>query len=69
MAISAGSDLSSMGKPADDREKAVLGDAAATLRPEFLDGSYQLPVSDGSGRDRKMLRKVVGLLGRGRLDA
>ena len=57
-----GSDLSSEGRPADARELAVLGDAAKTLRPEFLDGSYKLPVSDGSGRDRKMLRKAVGLL-------
>ncbi len=58
-----GSELSSMGKPADDRERAVLGEAATRLRPDFLDGTYRLPVSDGSGRDRKMLRKVVGLLG------
>jgi peptide/nickel transport system substrate-binding protein len=58
-----GSELSSRGIPADEREKAVLGDAAKTLRPEFLDGTYQLPVTDGSGRDRKVLRKVVGLLG------
>ena len=58
-----GSDLSSQGRPADDKEKAVLGDATATLRADFLDGSYRLPVSDGSGRDRKLLRKAVGLLG------
>ncbi|MGL4593090.1 MAG: extracellular solute-binding protein [Aestuariivirga sp.] len=58
-----GSELSSRGIAADEREKAVLGDAANTLRPEFLDGTYQLPVTDGSGRDRKVLRKVVGLLG------
>ncbi len=57
-----GSELSSQGKPVDDKEKAVLGDAATKLRADFLDGSYQLPVSDGSGRDRKMLRKAVGLL-------
>ena len=57
-----GSELSSRGVAADEREKQVLGDAAAKLRPEFLDGSYQLPVSDGSGRDRKMLRKAVSLL-------
>ena len=57
-----GSDLSSKGKPMDDREKAILGDAAASLRADFADGSYQLPVSDGSGRDRKVLRKAVGLL-------
>ncbi len=33
-----------------------------SLRPDMLDGSYALPVSDGSGRDRKMLRKAVDLL-------
>jgi peptide/nickel transport system substrate-binding protein len=58
----AGSELSSEGKPVDQREKAVLGEAAARLRPDFIDGSYRLPVSDGSGRDRKLLRKAVDLL-------
>lgn len=57
-----GSELSSEGKPVDDAEKQVLGDALGKLRPDFVDGSYKLPVSDGSGRDRKMLRKAVGLL-------
>lgn len=57
-----GSELSSQGKPVDEAEKAVLGDALAKLRPDFVDGSYQLPVSDASGRDRKLLRKAVGLL-------
>jgi peptide/nickel transport system substrate-binding protein len=57
-----GSELSSQGRPADASELAVLGEAAARLRADFLDGSYQLPVSDGSGRDRRMLRKAVGLL-------
>ena len=57
-----GSELSSEGRPVDDAERKVLGDAAAKLRPDFIDGSYKLPVSDGSGRDRKMLRKAVGLL-------
>ncbi len=33
-----------------------------TLRPDMLDGSYRLPVSDGSGHDRKLLRKAVDLL-------
>ena len=58
----AGSELSSKGQPADEREKAILGDAAAKLRPDMLDGNYRLPASDGSGRDRKMLRRAVGLL-------
>jgi peptide/nickel transport system substrate-binding protein len=58
-----GSELSSLGRPVDDREKSVLGEAATRLRPDFLNGSYQLPSSDGSGRDRKMLRNAVQLLG------
>jgi peptide/nickel transport system substrate-binding protein len=58
----AGSELSSKGLAASDQEKALLGDAAASLDPAILDGSYRLPVSDGSGRDRKLLRKAVGLL-------
>ena len=57
-----GSELSSKGKPIDEAEKAVLGAAAAGLRADFQDGSYALPVSDGSGRDRKALRKAVALL-------
>ena len=57
-----GSELSSEGKPADERELKVLGEAAKKLRPEFLDGTYKQPVSDGSGRDRAVLRKAVGLL-------
>jgi peptide/nickel transport system substrate-binding protein len=58
----AGSELSSEGRPLDARETAVLGEAAARLRPDFIDGSYRLPLSDGSGRDRKLLRKAVDLL-------
>jgi peptide/nickel transport system substrate-binding protein len=57
-----GSELSSRGKAIDEAEKVVLGAAAAGLRADFQDGSYVLPVSDGSGRDRKALRKAVDLL-------
>jgi peptide/nickel transport system substrate-binding protein len=54
-----GSALSSKGKPADAFEKSLIG---SELRADYLDGSYALPVSDGSGKDRKLLRKSVGLL-------
>ena len=57
-----GSELSSRGKPADARELALLRDAAKTLPPAMLDGTYQLPATDGSGRDRKVLRRVVDQL-------
>ena len=56
-----GSELSSKGKPADAVELGIIGSTG--LRADFLDGSYALPVSDGSGRDRKLLKKAVDLLG------
>jgi peptide/nickel transport system substrate-binding protein len=55
-----GSALSSKGKPADAAELAIIGEAG--LRADYLDGSYKIPVSDGSGKDRKQLRKTVALL-------
>jgi peptide/nickel transport system substrate-binding protein len=51
-----GSELSSEGRKADAAELAVLGDAVSRVP---VDGSYKLPVSDGSGRDRKLLKSVV----------
>jgi peptide/nickel transport system substrate-binding protein len=51
--------LSSLGKAADAIEKSIIGN---DLRADFLDGTYKLPVSDGSGHDRKTLRKAVSLL-------
>jgi peptide/nickel transport system substrate-binding protein len=40
----------------------MLKRAGADIRPEILDGSYRLPASNGSGRDRKNLRKALKLL-------
>jgi peptide/nickel transport system substrate-binding protein len=57
-----GSELSSLGKPADAAELAILGTTGGGLRADMLDGTYKLPVSDGSGRDRKLLKKAVDLL-------
>ena len=57
-----GSALSSLGKAADAAELAAMGDAAKTLRADFLDGTYKLPVTDASGHDRKVLRKAADLL-------
>ena len=56
-----GSALSSKGVPADAAELAMIG--AGGLATPYIDGSYVLPISDGSGKDRKNLRKAVGLLG------
>jgi peptide/nickel transport system substrate-binding protein len=56
------SDLSSYGVPASDKELALIGDLKKDMEPEFLDGSYKLPVTDGSGRDRTVLKRAVDLL-------
>lgn len=56
------SDLSSLGMPADKTERMLLGPATAKVLPSILDGSYRMPVSDGSGRDRKILRQAVDLM-------
>ncbi len=58
----AGSELSAYGRPADARERALLKPFAAGIAPDILDGSYRLPVTDGSGRDRDTLRAALNLL-------
>ncbi|MGZ3282989.1 MAG: extracellular solute-binding protein [Xanthobacteraceae bacterium] len=57
----AGSELSAYGRPTDDRERELLKPYASHLRADILDGSYLLPVSDGSGRDRATLRRALTL--------
>ncbi len=57
-----GSQISSEGKPADAAEQTIISASGPALRSDYLDGSYKLPVSDGSGKDRKLLRKAVSLL-------
>ncbi|MDM9628047.1 extracellular solute-binding protein [Rhizobium sp. S152] len=56
------SDLSSFGVPADERELKMLGPIKDKIDPAILDGTYKLPVTDGSGRDRNVLKKAVGIL-------
>jgi peptide/nickel transport system substrate-binding protein len=58
----AGSDLSAYGRPADARERELLKPFAAQIPPDIMDGSYRLPVTDGSGRDRITLRAALKLL-------
>ena len=58
----AGSELSAYARAADDRERELLKPFAAHLRADILDGSYRLPVTDGSGRDRATLRSALTLL-------
>ncbi|WP_105382253.1 extracellular solute-binding protein [Neorhizobium alkalisoli] len=59
------SPLSSLGKPADERELAILGPVKDKIQPAVLDGTYRLPKTDGSGADRKVMREAVDLLKKG----
>lgn len=56
------SELSSTGRPADEREKALLAPFLGGLRPDVLAGDWAPPKSDGSGRDRQRLQAAVDLL-------
>ncbi|WP_370878546.1 extracellular solute-binding protein [Pararhizobium capsulatum] len=56
------SSLSYLDTPADDRELGLLGDIRNRINPAVLDGTYRLPVTDGTGRDRNVLREAVTLL-------
>jgi peptide/nickel transport system substrate-binding protein len=58
----AGSELSAYGRPADERERELLKPFMERIQPDVLDGSYRLPVTDGSGRDRTTLRSALKLL-------
>jgi peptide/nickel transport system substrate-binding protein len=58
----AGSELSAYARAADDRERELLKPYVSRVPPDILDGSYRLPVSDASGRDRTALRSALALL-------
>lgn len=55
------SHLSSIGRPADATERALLAPFPDTVLPEVLNGGYRMPVSDGTGRNRKNLRAALKL--------
>jgi peptide/nickel transport system substrate-binding protein len=56
-----GSELSSHGRPADQREKALLAPFPDAVRADILAGTWSPPVSDGSGRDRSTLKGALAL--------
>ena len=55
-------DLSARGRPADAAERALLAPYPEAVRPDILEGRWQAPVSDGSGRDRETARRALKLL-------
>jgi len=59
----AGSELSAYRRAADARERALIAPFPGSVRPEVLDGTWSLAATDGSGRDRAILRRALALLG------
>jgi peptide/nickel transport system substrate-binding protein len=57
-----GSELSAYHRPADETERSLLAPFSEAVGPDVLDGTWSLPASDGSGRDRDSLRAALALL-------
>jgi peptide/nickel transport system substrate-binding protein len=57
-----GSELSSAGIPASQRELSLLGEATREIDAAIINGTYRQPVSDGTGHDRRSLRRALELL-------
>jgi peptide/nickel transport system substrate-binding protein len=58
----AGSELSAYERAAENRELEFLKPFVSHIPRDILDGSYRLPATDGSGRDRTNLREALSLL-------
>ncbi len=57
-----GSELSARGLPADATERALLAPFPDAVRPDVRNGTYEPPVTDGSGRDRRSLALALAHL-------
>ncbi len=57
-----GSDLSSLGRPAGEAERQLLEPFVDAVLPEVMDGTYSLPKTSGTGRDRTVQRAALGYL-------
>jgi peptide/nickel transport system substrate-binding protein len=56
------SELSALGKPASEAEKNLLGADASKVLPDVMNGTYKPLQTDGSGRDRAVIKQGVMLL-------
>ncbi|WP_353645693.1 extracellular solute-binding protein [Mesorhizobium sp. WSM2239] len=56
------SELSALGRPANEKEKALLAPFPGSVLPEVMDGTWRPATTDGSGRDRSALRSAFELL-------
>jgi peptide/nickel transport system substrate-binding protein len=57
-----GSELSARGRPADEKESALLKPFPGAVRDDVMEGRWEPPVADGTGRDRETLRRALELL-------
>jgi peptide/nickel transport system substrate-binding protein len=56
------SELSALGRPASEKEKALLAPFPSSVLAEVMDGTWRPAVTDGSGRDRSVLKSALDLL-------
>ena len=56
-----GSELSALGRPADERERDWLKSFRGAVRDDVLNGRYAPPETNGSGRDREVLKNALTL--------
>ncbi|MES0156729.1 extracellular solute-binding protein [Mesorhizobium sp. M0018] len=56
------SELSALGHPASEQEKALLAPYPDRVPADVMDGTYRPPVTDGSGQDRKVLKAGFEIL-------
>lgn len=54
--------LSSAGRPADPEELRLLAPFPQSVRPQILGGDLQLPLTDGTGRNRANMARALALL-------
>ncbi len=54
--------LSSHNRPADATERALLAPYADAVKPAIMDGTFSLPVSDGTGQNREGRVEALKLL-------
>jgi peptide/nickel transport system substrate-binding protein len=56
------SDLASTGHPANEHERALLAPYSQYVKPDIMDGTWRLPTTTGTGRDRENQSAAFKLL-------
>jgi peptide/nickel transport system substrate-binding protein len=57
-----GSELSALGKSADATERALLAPYPGSVPPDVMNGTYEPARTDGTGRDRKEMKRAYDIL-------